>query len=77
MAIPPLGNRWPSGPTDIGPQIWIGEQHIGDDQLYGLERSGGLDPLPRKSVARLDLIGRRAFMAEEETAAQKHSSNSL
>ena len=28
------------------PQIWIGEQHIGGcDQLYSLERSGGLDPL--------------------------------
>ncbi len=28
------------------PQIWINEQHIGGcDQLIGLERSGGLDPL--------------------------------
>lgn len=28
------------------PQIWINGQHIGGcDQLVGLERSGGLDPL--------------------------------
>ena len=34
-----------AGQTSV-PQIWIGEQHIGGcDQLYGLERSGGLDPL--------------------------------
>ena len=34
-----------TGQTSV-PQIWIGEQHIGGcDQLYGLERSGGLDPL--------------------------------
>ena len=34
-----------AGRTSV-PQIWIGEQHIGGcDQLYGLERSGALDPL--------------------------------
>ena len=34
-----------AGQTSV-PQIWIGGQHIGGcDQLYGLERSGGLDPL--------------------------------
>jgi glutaredoxin 3 len=34
-----------AGQTSV-PQIWIGEQHIGGcDQLYGLERSGSLDPL--------------------------------
>ena len=28
------------------PQIWIGAQHIGGfDELYALDRSGGLDPL--------------------------------
>jgi glutaredoxin 3 len=28
------------------PQIWIGERHIGGcDDLYDLEREGGLDPL--------------------------------
>jgi len=28
------------------PQIWIGERHIGGcDDLYDLERQGGLDPL--------------------------------
>jgi glutaredoxin 3 len=28
------------------PQIWIGERHIGGcDDLYDLERKGGLDPL--------------------------------
>lgn len=34
-----------AGATSV-PQIWIGEQHIGGcDQLYGLERAGGLNPL--------------------------------
>ena len=34
-----------AGQTSV-PQIWIGGQHIGGcDQLYGLVRSGGLDPL--------------------------------
>ena len=34
-----------AGATSV-PQIWINEQHIGGcDQLIGLERSGGLDPL--------------------------------
>lgn len=33
------------GQTSV-PQIWIGGQHIGGcDELYGLERSGGLDPM--------------------------------
>ncbi len=28
------------------PQIWIGERHVGGyDELYALEREGGLDPL--------------------------------
>jgi len=28
------------------PQIWIGERHIGGcDDLYALDREGGLDPL--------------------------------
>jgi glutaredoxin 3 len=28
------------------PQIWIGERHIGGcDDLYDLDRQGGLDPL--------------------------------
>ena len=28
------------------PQIWIGERHVGGcDDLYALERAGGLDPL--------------------------------
>jgi len=28
------------------PQIWIGERHIGGcDDLYALDRKGGLDPL--------------------------------
>ena len=30
------------------PQIWIGERHIGGcDDLYDLDRRGGLDPLLR------------------------------
>ena len=34
-----------AGKTSV-PQIWIGEQHVGGcDQLYGLERSGGLESL--------------------------------
>ena len=34
-----------AGQTSV-PQIWIGERHSGGcDQLYGLERSGGLDLL--------------------------------
>ena len=32
------------------PQIWIGERHIGGcDDLYALEREGGLDPLLKGS----------------------------
>ncbi len=28
------------------PQIWIGERHVGGcDELYALDRAGGLDPL--------------------------------
>jgi glutaredoxin 3 len=31
------------------PQIWIGERHIGGcDDLYDLDRQGGLDPLLRR-----------------------------
>lgn len=34
-----------AGQTSV-PQIWIGGQHIGGcNELYGLERSGALDPL--------------------------------
>ena len=34
-----------AGSTSV-PQIWIGGQHIGGcDELYGLERSGALDPM--------------------------------
>ena len=34
-----------AGQTSV-PQIWIGGQHIGGcNELYGLERSGGLDPM--------------------------------
>jgi glutaredoxin 3 len=30
------------------PQIWIGDRHVGGcDDLYALEREGGLDPLLR------------------------------
>ena len=32
------------------PQIWIGERHIGGcDDLYALERQGGLDPLLKET----------------------------
>jgi glutaredoxin 3 len=32
------------------PQIWIGERHIGGcDDLYALDREGGLDPLLEKA----------------------------
>ena len=32
------------------PQIWIGERHVGGcDDLYALDREGGLDPLLRAS----------------------------
>jgi glutaredoxin 3 len=32
------------------PQIWIGERHIGGcDDLYALDREGGLDPLLEKT----------------------------
>jgi glutaredoxin 3 len=35
-----------SGGRSTVPQIWIGERHIGGcDDLYDLERQGGLDPL--------------------------------
>lgn len=34
-----------SGRTTV-PQIWIGERHVGGcDDLYALDRTGGLDPL--------------------------------
>jgi glutaredoxin 3 len=37
-----------SGGRRTVPQIWIGERHIGGcDDLYDLDRSGGLDPLLR------------------------------
>jgi len=39
-----------AGQTSV-PQIWIGGQHIGGcDELYDLDRSGGLDPLLAFSV---------------------------
>ena len=32
------------------PQIWIGERHIGGcDDLYALDRQGGLDPLLKET----------------------------
>jgi glutaredoxin 3 len=32
------------------PQIWIGERHIGGcDDLYDLDRQGGLDPLLKEA----------------------------
>jgi glutaredoxin 3 len=35
-----------SGGRRTVPQIWIGEQHVGGcDDLYALDRKGGLDPL--------------------------------
>jgi glutaredoxin 3 len=35
-----------SGGRRTVPQIWIGERHVGGcDDLYDLERQGGLDPL--------------------------------
>jgi glutaredoxin 3 len=35
-----------SGGRRTVPQIWIGHQHIGGcDDLYDLDRQGGLDPL--------------------------------
>ena len=37
-----------SGGRRTVPQIWIGERHIGGcDDLYDLDRRGGLDPLLR------------------------------
>ena len=37
-----------SGGRRTVPQIWIGEHHIGGcDDLYDLDRRGGLDPLLR------------------------------
>ena len=37
-----------SGGRRTVPQIWIGERHIGGcDDLYDLERRGGLEPLLR------------------------------
>jgi glutaredoxin 3 len=35
-----------SGGRRSVPQIWIGERHVGGcDELYALDRAGGLDPL--------------------------------
>lgn len=35
-----------AGGRNTVPQIWIGERHVGGcDDLYALDRSGGLDPL--------------------------------
>ena len=35
-----------SGGRRTVPQIWIGEHHVGGcDDLYALDRKGGLDPL--------------------------------
>ena len=37
-----------SGGRRTVPQIWVGERHIGGcDDLYDLDRRGGLDPLLR------------------------------
>jgi glutaredoxin 3 len=38
--------RVKSGGRNTVPQIWIGDTHVGGcDDLYALDRSGGLDPL--------------------------------
>ena len=38
--------RAKSGGRTTVPQIWIGERHVGGcDDLYALDRDGGLDPL--------------------------------
>jgi len=35
-----------AGGRSTVPQIWIGERHVGGcDDLFALERTGGLDPL--------------------------------
>lgn len=35
-----------AGGRNTVPQIWIGERHVGGcDDLYALDRAGGLDPL--------------------------------
>lgn len=35
-----------AGGRNSVPQIWIGDRHVGGcDDLYALDRSGGLDPL--------------------------------
>ena len=62
------------------PQIWIGEQHIGGcDQLYGLERSGGLDPCLRKSQSNrhdFDTEGEPAWLKKEQQPLRKQPHNS-
>jgi glutaredoxin 3 len=38
--------RAKAGGRNTVPQIWIGERHVGGcDDLYALDRSGGLDSL--------------------------------
>lgn len=38
--------REKAGGRNSVPQIWIGERHVGGcDDLYALDRAGGLDPL--------------------------------
>lgn len=38
--------RAKAGGRNTVPQIWIGERHVGGcDDLYALDRTGGLDPL--------------------------------
>ncbi|MCB1521915.1 MAG: glutaredoxin 3 [Hyphomicrobiaceae bacterium] len=38
--------RQKAGGQNTVPQIWIGDRHIGGcDDLYALDRAGGLDPL--------------------------------
>ena len=40
-----------SGGRSTVPQIWIGVRHVGGcDDLYALDRAGGLDPLLKASA---------------------------
>jgi glutaredoxin 3 len=38
--------RAKAGGRNTVPQIWVGERHVGGcDDLYALDRAGGLDPI--------------------------------
>ena len=63
-----------AGATSV-PQIWINEQHIGGcDQLIGLERSGGLDPLLRNGFRHSDfkMEGVSAWLKKEPQPLRKN-----